>query len=135
MWEFIIEHILILVNNKLTMACAIYISYSILLITGYGILYIEKMEYNASSQTLTCISAGSPATTVTWTRGNGEVIDDGIEFEKTQIIKNKQTSEYLNKLTSLVSDFNFAGITCQVSNSLGSSQIYPIIGKYISTVH
>lgn len=96
-------------------------------IIGYRFtINVERMEYDISSQTLTCTSSGSPATTVTW-RMNGEVIhDDRVRFEKTKILNNSLNAEYLNRLKFLTSDFNIAGITCQVSNSLSSSQNYPI---------
>ena len=91
---------------------------------------IEEMAYDISSHTLTCISSRSPATTVIW-RKNGEVItDNGGRYKRTQVITITEiaSSEYQNQL---IGDFNIAGITCQVSNTIGSSQIYPIIGKII----
>ena len=88
--------------------------------------HIEQMVYNASSHTLTCISSGSPATIVIWRRNGVVINDDEDVYERTQVIPRTSQSEYKNQLTG---DFNIAGITCQVSNTIGSSQIYPIIGK------
>ena len=83
--------------------------------------HIEVMMYNASSQTLMCISRDTPATTVIWKRNGVVINDDG--YKKIQIIID---GKYQNQL---IGNFDIAGITCQVSNSIGSSQIYPIIGK------
>ena len=90
---------------------------------------LQEMMYNASSHTLTCISRQSPATTVIWRR-NGVVIDDDGLYKRTQIISltHPNLVKYHNQL---VGNFNIAGITCQVSNTIGSSLIYPIIGKVL----
>ena len=77
--------------------------------------------YNASSQTLMCISRDNPATTVIWKRNGVVINDDG--YKKIQIIID---GKYQNQLIGI---FDIAGVICQVSNSIGSSQIYPIIGK------
>ena len=85
------------------------------------------MVYNASSHTLTCISTGSPATTVIW-RKNGVVINtDGDVYEREQMIT--RSSNYHNQLIIIDSALSIAGVTCQISNTIGLSQIYPIIGK------
>ena len=39
--------------------------------------------------------------------------------------------QYQNQLI-LTGTSNIAGITCQISNTIGSSVIYPIIGKMLS---
>ena len=87
------------------------------------------MVYNTTSHILTCISAGSPATTVIWRR-NGVVIDVDVDvnYEREQMISSH--GQYQNQLI-LIGTANIAGITCQISNTIGSSQIYPIIGKII----
>ena len=87
------------------------------------------MRHNASSHTLTCVSRYSPATTVIWRR-NGVVIDDDGLYKGIQILplKYPYLVDYHNQL---VGNFNIAGITCQVSNTIGSSLIYPIIGKVL----
>ena len=91
---------------------------------------IERMVYNATSYTLTCISAGSPATTVIWRR-NGVIIDADGDVYYAQFLPHIQCH---NKLI-LTGTSNIAGITCQISNTIGSSLIYPIIGKIMRNQH
>jgi hypothetical protein len=87
------------------------------------------MIYNVTSHTLTCISTGSPATTVIWRR-NGVIINtDGDVYEREQMLIIHYYFEYHNQLIIIDSTLSIAGVTCQVSNTLGLSQIYPIIGK------
>ena len=88
------------------------------------------MVYNASSHTLTCISTKSPATTVIW-RKNGVVINtDGDVYEREQMLLFSSYSyEYHNQLIIVDSSSSIAGVTCQISNTIGLSQIYLIIGK------
>jgi hypothetical protein len=87
------------------------------------------MVYNVTSHTLTCISRYSPATTVIWRR-NGVIINDGGVYEREQMLLiHHNDFEYHNQLTIIDSTLSIAGVTCQVSNTLGLSQIYPIIGK------
>ena len=70
------------------------------------------MTFDSEQLTLTCISTGGPATTVTWTRdsttvteGNETVLDDPV------------TAEYTHTLTVTA-----AGVyTCTVSNNKPSS--------------
>ena len=92
--------------------------------------YIHQMVYNATSHTLTCISGGSPATTVIWRR-NGVIINDGDGYERKQVLIFPPPSrfEYYNQLIIIKDTLNTAGVTCQISNTIGSSQTYPIIGK------
>ena len=91
------------------------------------------MVYNVTSHTLTCISRGSPATTVIWRR-NGVVINGGLLYEKTQMIKLGRRDHYdrLQYQNQLIGDFSIAGITCQVSNTIASSQVYPVIGMILA---
>lgn len=96
--------------------------------------HIEWMVYNASSHALTCISTRSPATTVIW-RKNGVVINtDGDVYEREQMLIFSSLYyyfEYRNQLIIIDSTLSIAGVTCQISNTLGLSQIYPIIGKIL----
>ena len=39
--------------------------------------------------------------------------------------------EYHNQLIIIDSALSIAGVTCQISNTIGLSQIYPIIGKIL----
>lgn len=93
---------------------------------------IEQMVYNTSSHTLTCISSGSPATTVIWRRNGVVIDDDGGAYERAQtlIFSTHYYFEYQNQLI-INGNLNIAGVTCQISNTIGSSQIYPIIGKIL----
>ena len=88
--------------------------------------HIERMVYSATSHTLACISRGSPTTTVIWRR-NGVVIDvDGdVYYERTPF---SSYIQYQNQLI-LIGSSIIPEITCQISNNIGSSQIYPIIGN------
>ena len=58
---------------------------------------------------------------------------DGDVYEKEQmiILSTPQAYEYHNQLIISDSALSIAGVTCQISNTLGSSQIYPIIGKIL----
>ena len=90
------------------------------------------MVYNTTSHTLTCISTRSPATTVIWRR-NGAIISDGDGYEREQVLifPTHYHFEYHNQLIIIKDTLNTAGVTCQISNTIGSSQTYPIIGKII----
>ncbi len=91
---------------------------------------IEQMVYNVTSHTLTCISRGSPATTVIWRR-NGVVIntDEDMYYEREQMLIFDYDFLYHNQLIIIGSTSSIAGVTCQISNTIGLSLIYPIIGK------
>ena len=98
---------------------------------NYYVPRIERMVYNATSHTLTCISTRSPATTVIWRR-NGVVINtDENVYEREQMLIFSSLFEYHNQLIIIDSTLSIAGVTCQISNTLGLSQIYPIIGKIL----
>ena len=69
---------------------------------------------------LTCITTGSPATTVTWRRDGHPLAIDGHTYHMVQTVTHRASSTYENVLTvsppALGSTF-----TCAVSNILGSS--------------
>lgn len=88
---------------------------------------LQEMVYDASSHTLTCISRDSPPTNVIWKR-NGVIFDD--DGGPIQILSVTDTYQ-IQYHSQLIGDFNIAGITCQVANTIGSSQSYPIIGKVL----
>ena len=54
---------------------------------------------------------------------------DGDVYEREQMIT--RPSNYHNQLIIIDSALSIAGVTCQISNTIGLSQIYPIIGKII----
>ena len=65
-----------------------------------------------SMNTLTCISTGGPATTVTWTRGS-VTITEGTET----VLNSRSTAQYTHTLT-----INSGGLyTCTVSNNKPST--------------
>ena len=83
-------------------------------------LIYQQTSY--SSFTLTCISTGSPATTVTWRRNGQLLIIDGNTFEMTQIVINRAASTCENVLVIHQPQANFAGgdiISRTVENLLG----------------
>ena len=80
----------------------------------------SPIEYSFSSRTLTCISTGGPATTVTWRR-------DSVFISESQSTRHQQLTEistatYHNLLTLNTSDISdYSGsFSCTVSNRRGS---------------
>ena len=75
--------------------------------------------------TLTCISTGGPATTVTWTRGSDTAVGD-----RRSVLVRGETAQYNHTLTVTG---RLGGIyTCTVANNRPSehaSQVY-VQGKY-----
>ena len=70
------------------------------------------MTYDPSTQTLTCISTGGPATTVTWTRDSTTVT------QGTQTVLNDpETAQYTHTLTVTTEGV----YTCTVTNNKPSS--------------
>ena len=97
------------------------------------------------SSTLTCISTASPATTVTFVRNSdttltlrdGEEATDanGVTYQLTQTVTNRQQSTYSSILTINQSLAGILGsnFTCSVANVLGTSAVseqLQIMGKY-----
>ena len=82
-------------------------------ISGGVTLTVDSDLNGGSSQfTLTCISTGGPATTVTWTRDSTTVTEG-----KETVLNNATTATYTHTLTG-----NTAGIyTCTVANNKPSS--------------
>ena len=83
---------------------------------------ITDLTYDEENRTLTCVSTGSPATTVSWIR-DGLSIDDSTHYTHTQTVTDRASSTYSNVLT--VSEGAPGGVagtyTCTVSNELGNS--------------
>ena len=70
------------------------------------------MTYNSDQLTLTCISTGGPATTVTWTR-DSTTVTEGTET----VLNDPETAQYTHTLTVTA-----AGVyTCTVTNNKPSS--------------
>ena len=67
-----------------------------------------------SMNTLTCISTGGPATTVTWTRGSVDAIGD-----TETVLNDPVTAQYTHTLT--VSEILVGLYTCTVTNEKPST--------------
>ena len=73
-------------------------------------LTVDSDLNGASPQfTLTCISTGGPATTVTWTRDSGEVVGD-----TETVLNDPETAQYTHTLT--VTERLGGLYTCTVAN-------------------
>ena len=84
---------------------------------------MTSVTYNRSSNTLTCTSAGGPATNVTWRR-NGILITLNATHQQTQMLTDQTTRTYQTVLTinSSVSQSDFGGTyNCTVENIRGES--------------
>ena len=83
-------------------------------------LTVDSDLNGASPQfTLTCVSTGGPATTVTWTRDCGDVMGD-----EMSVLDNSITAQYTHTLT--VTGRLEQCYTCTVSNnkpSMASAQL------------
>ena len=71
------------------------------------------MTFDSDQLTLTCISTGGPATTVTWTRDNVNITGE----QNETVLNDSVTAQYTHTLTVTT-----AGVyTCTVSNNKPSS--------------
>ena len=97
-----------------------------IVISGNVTLTVESDLNGASPRfTLTCISTGGPATTVTWTR-NSVVVTEGTK----SVLDDPVTAQYTHTLTGSTA----AEYTCNVSNNKPStaSASYTVKGTYIA---
>ena len=81
-----------------------------------GVTLTVDSDLNGASPqfTLTCISTGGPATTVTWTRDSGEVVGD-----TETVLNDPVTAQYTHTLTVTG---RLVGIyTCTVANNKPST--------------
>ena len=103
-------------------------SYYVLLITNYigyirtlrfwfftvgGISISGGVTFNPSQLTLTCISTGGPATTVTWTRDNVNITGE----QNETVLNDPVTAQYTHTLTVTTA----GEYTCTVANNKPSS--------------
>ena len=92
-----------------------------------------SVQYDRTSQTITCTSTGGPATDVTWSKDNVNItLTMGSLYEHSQIIINTTSATYENRLRILDKSSEAAGnYTCEVINSRGgmNGSLY-IQGKY-----
>ena len=81
-----------------------------------------SVQYDRTSQTITCTSTGGPATDVTWSKDNVNIrLTMGDLYEHSQIIINTTSATYENRLRIVDKSSEAAGnYTCQVTNSRGS---------------
>ena len=86
-----------------------------------GILHINSViNYNFTLRTLTCVSTGGPATTLTWRRDN--VLISESQSTRRQQLTDISTATYHNLLTITSSNIrDYSGsFSCTVSNRRGS---------------
>ena len=81
-----------------------------------------SVQYDRTSQTITCTSTGGPATDVTWSQDNVNIrLTMGGLYEHSQIIINTTTATYENRLRIVDKSSEAVGnYTCQVTNLRGS---------------
>ena len=88
-------------------------------------------ELNAPTLTftLTCISTGGPATTVSWTVDNNAVTEDSAHNITSQILIDPVTATYIHTLT--VTGRLQGKYECSVSNNKPSSSsgLLAVVGK------
>ena len=89
------------------------------------------------SSTLTCISTGSPATTVTWMRDGQPLTIDGSTYFLTHSVNYGRSSTYENVLTinAAVSSIYRHTYTCTVVNALGTDSKILTASKAIGISH
>ena len=95
---------------------------------------ITYLTYQEENHTLTCLSTGSPVTTVSWMKDGQPLTIDGSVYHLTQTITDRASSTYSNELT--VSETAPSGVVgtynCTVTNDLGSdSSEVVVVGKDI----
>ena len=86
------------------------------------------MTFDPNQMTLTCISTGGPATTVTWTR-DATTVTEGTET----VLNDPVTAQYTHTLTVIA-----AGVyTCTVANNKPSSDSASVTvpGDYLNRVY
>ena len=93
-----------------------------------GLPSVTSLTFNDQSNSLTCISTGGPATTVTWRR-DGVVITLNATYQQTQIVTNTTTSTYQTVLTIDPSVGIVGTYNCTVENTRGRSSVTVVVGK------
>ena len=93
-----------------------------------------SVQYDRTSQTITCTSTGGPATDVIWSKDNVNIrLTMGGLYEHSQIIITTSRATYENRLRIVDKSSEAAGnYTCQVTNSRGgmNGSLY-IQGNYV----
>ena len=96
-------------------------------ITLHGVTLTVQSDLNGASPqfTLTCISTGGPATTVTWTRDSGMLTG-------SSVLNDTETAQYTHTLT-VTGRLHVGGLyTCTVANDKPSkdSATYTVQGAH-----
>ena len=92
---------------------------------------VTSLTFDDQSMTLTCISTGGPATTVTWRR-NGVVIILGATHQQTKHLVDPVNGTYQTVLTihSSVGPSGFVGnYNCTVENIRGTASKSVFVGE------
>ena len=87
-----------------------------------GAPIISVLTFSGTTRTLTCISTGGPATTVTWKMGGSELTVDGSMYQFMQTLTEESTATYSNVLTIVSTNLTTiigSNFTCEVENSRG----------------
>ena len=79
---------------------------------------VTSLTYDMSSHTLTCITTGGPATTITWRKDCGVLDTNTTAFVFSQTVTDQAAATYSNTLT-LPSHIS-GSYSCTVANSRGS---------------
>ena len=82
-----------------------------------------SVQYNRTSQTITCTSTGGPATDVIWYKHDTQIMisNEGEIYSYSQIIINRINITYENKLRIVDKSSEAARTyTCEVTNPRGS---------------
>ena len=80
-----------------------------------------SVQYDRTSQTITCTSTGGPATDVTWSKDNVNIrLTMGGLYEHSQIITNTTSATYENRLRIVDKSSEAAGnYICSITNPRG----------------
>ena len=82
---------------------------------------MEPLTYHEDNRTFTCVSTGSPATTVSWMKDGNNITIDGNQYSFSQTIIDRTSSTYRNVLRADAPG-GVAGVyNCTVTNVLGSN--------------
>ncbi len=79
---------------------------------------ITSLTFDPDVFTLTCVSTGSPATVVTWTK-DGSPVPDG--YTASQMVTEMSSHVYDNVLSLPQNGGIHGNYTCEVANTLGKS--------------
>ena len=83
-----------------------------------------SVQYNKTTQTITCTSTGGPATHVSWYKDDAQInmaSNEGRFYENSQIIMDTISATYENRLRIVDKSSEAAGTyTCEVRNPKGS---------------